>query len=100
MPMTTSHESAARVLRMKPRRCGHQVYLTLAPSSLAISCARWFSSPSPARLENGRLLGSEQTRSSCLGLDALHPSRTRLMRARQALDAYLFTTEARRTQGW
>src|SRR6476659_2778783 len=72
MPMTTSHESAAKVLRMKPRRWGHQVYVTPARSSPAISWAKWFSSPSPDRLEKGRLLGSEQTRSSCLGCDVLH----------------------------
>src|SRR5205823_7440927 len=58
----TSHLSAPIVLRTNPRRCGSQVYCSSARSSRASSRAIAFSRPSPARLENGMLLGSAQTR--------------------------------------
>src|SRR4051812_28140520 len=59
-----SHSPAFKVLRIKPRRSGHQVYCTVAPSSRAIRSTILFSKPSPLLLENGRLLGSSQTRIS------------------------------------
>src|SRR5690348_12082619 len=64
VPGTTSHSPAFRVLRMKPRRCAHHVYVTVALSSRAMISAILFSNPSPCAFENGRLLGSAQIRSS------------------------------------
>src|SRR5690349_8024475 len=56
---------------MKPRRCGNHVYSTVVPSSFAISVASSFSKPSPCSSENGRLFGSEHTRSgSCVAAPA------------------------------
>src|SRR5881296_204807 len=49
---------------MNPMRCGNHVYSSVHPSSRAKSSAILFSKPSPARLENGRLFGSSQTRST------------------------------------
>src|SRR4051812_36824244 len=63
-PSTTSQRPAFTVLRKKPRRCAHQVYSTRRPNSSPISVASLFSKPSPFRFENGRLFGSEQTRSA------------------------------------
>src|SRR5688500_9997408 len=62
-PSTTSQMPARIVLRKKPRRCAHQVYSTVAPSSRATRSARRFSNPSSRWLEKGRLFGSAQTRS-------------------------------------
>src|SRR5512142_1586044 len=60
--MATSQVFAFSVLRTHPRRCGHQVYSSVSPNWCATSSAILFSKPSPARLENGRLFGSAQTR--------------------------------------
>src|SRR5215207_864349 len=65
--MTTSQTPARSVLRKKPRRCAHQVYSTRSPRSWANNSAILFSKPSPRSLENGRLFGSAQTRSTPAG---------------------------------
>src|SRR5690349_13617898 len=62
-----SHAPARSVLRKKPRRCAHHVYSTRSPMSWARSSAILFSKPSPRWLENGRLFGSAQTRSTPAG---------------------------------
>src|ERR687886_584472 len=69
--MTTSHAPDFKVLRMKPRRCAHQVYSTRAPKSFATSSAILFSNPSPRAFENGRLFGSAQTLSTCSSRQAV-----------------------------
>src|SRR5207248_9700719 len=61
-PSSRSHSPARKVLRTKPRRCAHQGYSSRALKSVASNSAILFSNPSPFRSENGRLLGSEQTR--------------------------------------
>src|SRR5205085_11986519 len=61
-PTTTSHAPAFKVLRMKPRRCAHQVYSSFSCRSSANSSAILFSNPSPRSFENGRLFGSAHTR--------------------------------------
>src|SRR6187549_2873255 len=71
--MTTSQTPARRVVRMKPRRCSHQVYCTRRPRSLATICAIAFSNPSARSFEYGRLFGSAQTRSA--GPEAVPRSR-------------------------
>src|SRR5689334_10282767 len=49
---------------MNDCRSGHQLYSSFALRSRATSSARRFSIPSPRSFENGRLLGSAQTRST------------------------------------
>src|SRR3954453_21836555 len=73
---------------MNPRRCGHQVYCTVAPSSWAMRSTILFSKPSPCRFENGRLLGSLQTRTSRASTDVAPALTSKMMlRAlRQAKD--------------
>src|SRR4051794_33365461 len=64
MPGIRSHSPALRVFRTKPRRCAHHTYCTVACSSRATTSTILFSKPSSQLLENGRLFGSLQTRSS------------------------------------
>src|SRR3954447_18357923 len=73
---------------MNPRRSGHQVYCTVAPSSWAIRSTILFSKPSPRLLENGRLLGSLQTRTSRASTDVAPAliSKARVRALRQAKD--------------
>src|SRR4051812_31872306 len=61
-PITTSHNPAFNEFRRKPRRSAYHVYSRRAPSSRATSSASRFSKPSARSFENGRLLGSAQTR--------------------------------------
>src|SRR5918994_214076 len=88
MPGTRSQRSAFRVLRRKPRRCAHQVYSTAAPSSSATSSTSLFSNPSPRSLENGRLFGSAQTRSSrpAAGAEAKTAIRRRILRETEHIE--------------
>src|SRR6185369_13614875 len=64
--MTTSQRPSASVafmvLRMKPRRWPHQMYVGLVPKSLASSVAILFSNPSCFSFDAGMLFGSAQTR--------------------------------------
>src|SRR5581483_948516 len=64
VPITRSQRLARSVLRTNPTTCGNQVYLTGSDRSLPTTSAILFSKPSPFSSENGRLLGSAQTRSS------------------------------------
>src|SRR3954447_1589466 len=59
-----SQRPALSVLRMKPRRSAHQVYLRSAWRVSAMTAATAFSKPCCCWLEKGRLLGSAQTRKS------------------------------------
>ena len=68
-----SQAPAPSVLRMKSRRCAHQVYDSSASCSSATSSAIRFSNPSPCSFENGRLFGSAQTRSSRSAAPAARP---------------------------
>src|SRR3954463_2723984 len=62
--MTTSHLPAFSVLRMRPRPGAHRVWEPCWPKCSATMAASLFSNPASALFENGRLLGSAQTRSS------------------------------------
>src|SRR5258708_8432307 len=64
VPITRSQRLARSVLRTKPTTCGNQVYFTGSDRSLPSTSAILFSKPSPFSSENGKLLGSAQTRSS------------------------------------
>src|SRR5436309_2210743 len=61
---------------MKPRRCARQVYCRSASRSCAINPMILFSNPSRRSLENGRLFGSAQTRSSRAAEGALQAANT------------------------
>src|SRR6185437_15549195 len=62
VPMTRSQFPPLRPRRTKPITCGNQKYCTGSDRSWPMSSASLFSKPSPALLENGRSLGSTQTR--------------------------------------
>src|SRR6185503_4670254 len=69
MPSMTSQRLVFSARLTTPRWCGHHVYSTVAPRSLAITSAILFSRPSSFSFENGRLLGSPHTR-SCFAASA------------------------------
>src|SRR3954469_7587051 len=69
------------VLRTNPRRCGSQVYWSSARSSRARRRASAFSIPSPARFENGMLLGSAQTLRTSASSSAISVPRSRRLLA-------------------
>src|SRR5215218_5667311 len=62
--MMTSQRCAASVIRTKPTACGKYMYSSFFCSFSANSSPSLFSNPSPLSLENGRLRGSAQTRST------------------------------------